>query len=121
MATILLKDTYRSKFYETCVLRLERGKSLEVSAPMAVSYLGVEHLEVKLNEEEINSLNDKRLNNALRHLGLKTKDDLLVKFAPKKTITKTVTDTVKAVAPSLNKKVKKEEPSDKATLADKSE
>ena len=88
---------------------------------MAVSYLGVEHLEVTLNEEEINSLNDKRLNNALRHLELKTKDDLLAKFAPKKTIVQTVTNTVKAVTPSLNKKVTKEETLDEAVLAVESE
>ena len=125
MATILLKDTYRPKFYETCVLRLERGKSVEVNADLAVSYLGVDCLEVTLSKDELNGLSDKKLNNALNHLKVDSKEDLSKAIVPKVTVTQTVTSvvtsTVKAVTPTLNKKVVNEEISDKAILAEESE
>ena len=122
MARLLLKESNPEKYVTTLKTgRLKRGESTELSADNIVSFLGTEQWEVTLNEEEVNGLSDKKLALAQRLLRLESKEAVLKTLLPEKTIVKTVTSAVKSVTPSLNKKVAKEQPSDKAILADKSE
>ena len=122
MARLLLKDSNPAKYVVTRKTgRLKRGESTELSADNIVSFLGTEHWEVTLSEEEVNGLSDKKLALAQRLLRLKSKEAVLKTLLPEKTIVQTVASTVKSVTPSLNKKVTKEETSDEAKLADDSE
>jgi hypothetical protein len=122
LARLLLKDSNPAKYVVTRKTgRLKRGESAELSADNIVSFLGTEHWEVTLSEEEVNGLSDKKLALAQRLLRLKSKEAVLKALLPEKTIVKTVTSAVKSVTPSLNKKVTKEETSDEAILADDSE
>ena len=122
LARLLLKDSNPAKYVVTRKTgRLKRGESTELSADNIVSFLGTEHWEVTLSEEEVNGLSDKKLAMAQRLLRLKSKEAVLKTLLPEKTIVQTVASTVKSVTPSLNKKVTKEETSDEAKLADDSE
>jgi len=122
LARLLLKDSNPAKYVTTLKTgRLRRGESTELSADNIVSFLGTEHWEVTLSEEEVNGLSDKKLAMAQRLLRLKSKEAVLKTLLPEKTIVQTVASTVKSVTPSLNKKVTKEETSDEAVLADESE
>ena len=122
MARLLLKDSNPAKYVVTRKTgRLKRGESTELSADNIVSFLGTEHWEVTLSEEEVNGLSDKKLALAQRLLRLKSKEAVLKALLPEKTIVQTVASTVKSVTPSLNKKVTKEKTSDEAKLADDSE
>ena len=122
LARLLLKENNPEKYVTTLKTgRLKRGESTEFSADNIVSFLGTEHWEVTLSEEEVNGLSDKKLAMAQRLLRLKSKEAVLNTLLPERTLVKTVTSAVKSVTPSLNKKVTKEETSDEAILADDSE
>ena len=122
LARLLLKESNPGKYVSTLKTgQLRRGESTELSADNIVSFLGAEHWEVTLSEEEVNGLSDKKLALAQRLLRLESKEAVLKQLLPEKTVIKTVTSAVKSVTPSLNKKVTKENISDKAILADKSE
>ena len=122
LARLLLKDSNPAKYVVTRKTgRLKRGESTDLSADNIVSFLGTEHWEVTLSEEEVNGLSDKKLAMDQRLLRLKSKEAVLKTLLPEKTIFQTVASTVKSVTPSLNKKVTKEETSDEAKLADDSE
>ena len=122
MARLLLKESNPEKYVTTLKTgQLRRGESTELSADNIVAFLGTSQWEVTLSEEEVNGLSDKKLALAQRLLRLESKEAVLKQLLPEKTVIKTVTSAVKSVTPSLNKKVTKENISDKAILADKSE
>ena len=125
MARLLLKESNPEKYVTTRKTgRLKRGESAELSADNIVAFLGTEHWEVTLSEEEVNGLSDKKLALAQRLLGLGSKEETLKYLLPEqkpKTVVQKVTSAVNSVTPTLNKKVTKEETSDEAVLADDSE
>ena len=108
---------------------LIKDKPTEVSGALALAYIGSNEFKVEFEAGELDGVNDASFKSILSLTNCKNADEVRSKFAPaKKTIIRTVTDTVtEVVAPKPKKEVKvveeksSKESSDEAKLADDSE